>query len=152
MSELRISADKHELDVGLVHAFLSTQSTWAKGIPRETVERSIEHSICFGGYVGAEQVAFARVITDQATFAYLVDVFVLPEHRGSGYAKALMAEVMAWPSLQGLRRFMLATWNAHALYAPLGFAAPGRPETLMERYHPDVYTDAARLAAQNGTS
>ncbi|MBB3227176.1 GNAT superfamily N-acetyltransferase [Luteibacter sp. Sphag1AF] len=144
--------EKHELDIGLVHAFLSTQTAWAKGISRDIVERSIEHSLCFGGYLGDQQVAFARVTTDRATFAYLADVFVLPEHRGKGYSKRLMEAVMACPDLQGLRRFMLATSDAHTLYQLFGFNRPTRPETLMERYHPDVYTDAAGLAAINGTS
>jgi len=92
--------------------------------------------------VGEAQVAFARVVSDYATFAYLGDVFVLPGHRGKGYGKALVAAVLAHPRLQGLRRFMLATRDAHALYARFGFAAPARPESLMERYQPDVYASA----------
>lgn len=139
MEQLRISTDKAELDVALVHRFLSEDSTWARGISRELVERSIEYSLCFGGFVGAAQVAFARVISDYATFANLVDVFVLPSCRGKGYSKALVAAVVTHPQLQGLRRFTLATWDAHGLYAAFGFTAPQRPETLMERYVPDVY-------------
>ena len=103
------------------------------------MRRSIAHSLCFGGYVEAGQVAFARVISDYATFANLVDVFVLPAHRGRGYSKRLVEAVMAHPDLQGLRRFTLATGDAHGLYGRFGFAAPSRPETLMEKYVPDIY-------------
>ena len=136
---LKISTNKLDLNIPLVHHFLSTQSTWAKNIPLATVERAIENSLCFGGFVGGEQVAFARVISDFATFANLVDVFVLPAHRGNGYSKQLMQAVMAHPQLQGLRRFTLATGDAHGLYAQFGFVAPSRPQSLMERYVPDVY-------------
>jgi len=142
MAELRISTDPAELDLPLIHRFLSRQSTWALEIPRATVERAIANSLCFGGYLDGAQVAFARVISDYATFANLVDVFVLPEHRGQGYSKQLMQAVMAHPDLQGLRRFSLATGDAHGLYAQFGFAAPSRPHTLMERYVPDLYTAA----------
>ncbi|MEI2455122.1 GNAT family N-acetyltransferase [Lysobacter firmicutimachus] len=136
---LRISTDPADIDVGFVHEFLSTRSGWAQGIPRDTVERSIAHSLCFAGRIGAEQVAFARVISDYATFANLVDVFVLPQYRACGYGKALMQAVLAHPQLQGLRRFTLATADAHGLYARFGFAAPRYPHTLMERYAPDIY-------------
>lgn len=140
MSEpLRISTDRGELDLDLVHGFLATQAYWSPGIPRATVERAVAGSLCFGGYLGREQVAFARAITDGATFAYLADVFVLPAHRGRGYAKALIAAVLAHPDLQGLRRISLATWDAHDLYAKFGFAAPARPDRLMEKLNSDVY-------------
>lgn len=145
MTELRITTDRAELDVALIHRFLSQESAWAKGIPLATVQRSLEASLCFGGFLGREQVAFARVISDYATFANLVDVFVLPEHRGKGYSKALVREVMAHPKLQGLRRFTLATSDAHGLYRQFGFTAPLKPESYMERYFPDVY--ASRGAA-----
>lgn len=145
MAELRITTDPAALDVELVHRFLSQQSTWAKGIPLELLRRAIEGSLCFGGFLGQGQVAFARVISDYATFANLVDVFVLPEHRGKGYSKALVREVMAHPKLQGLRRFTLATSDAHGLYRQFGFTAPLKPESYMERYFPDVY--ASRGAA-----
>jgi GNAT superfamily N-acetyltransferase len=137
--DFRIATDKAELDTGFIHRFLSEHTYWARGIPREVVERSIANSLCFGGFLGARQVAFARVIFDYATFANLVDVFVLPELRGRGYSKALMEAVLAHPQLQGLRRFMLATSDAHGLYARFGFTAPANPQTLMERYVPDVY-------------
>jgi GNAT superfamily N-acetyltransferase len=139
MSELRISTDKADLDLGLVHGFLSSQTYWARGIPQETVARAMENSLCFGGFVDGAQVAFARVVSDFATFAYLADVFVLPAHRGLGYSKQLMDAVMAHPQLQGLRRFMLATSDAHTLYARYGFTAPARPQVLMEVWKPDIY-------------
>ena len=139
MAQFRITTDKSELDIPLVHRFLSEESAWARGIPLDTMVRAIEHSMCFAGKIGDDQVAFARVVTDEATFANLVDVFVLPEHRGQGYAKELMLAVMSHPRLQGLRRFSLATRDAHGLYAQFGFTAPTRPQTLMERYFPDIY-------------
>ncbi|MBU6248981.1 MAG: GNAT family N-acetyltransferase [Xanthomonadaceae bacterium] len=137
---LRIDTSREALDRDMIHAFLAEQAYWSRGIPRETVERAIEGSLCFGGYVDGRQVAFARVVTDGATFGYLADVFVLPEYRGHGHAKALMAAVMAHPQLQGLRRFSLATLDAHALYAGFGFTAPSRPQNLMEKLDPDIYT------------
>jgi GNAT superfamily N-acetyltransferase len=139
MHPLRITTDPRELDLDVIHRFLSQHSGWARGIPREVVERSIARSLCFAGFIGADQIAFARVVTDGATFANLVDVFVLPEHRGRGYSKQLMEAVLAHPDLQGLRRFTLATSNAHGLYAQFGFTAPLRPQTLMERYFPGLY-------------
>jgi GNAT superfamily N-acetyltransferase len=139
MHAFRISTDPRELDLDVIHRFLSQQTSWAKGIPRDVVERSIARSLCFAGFIGADQIAFARVVTDGATFANLVDVFVLPEHRGCGYSKRLMEAVLAHPDLQGLRRFTLATSNAHGLYAQFGFTAPLRPQTLMERYFPGLY-------------
>ena len=140
MNDLYISTDRSELDIPLIHQFLSVQSTWAKGIALALVEQSIAHSLCFGGFLAGKQVAFARVISDYTTFANLVDVFVLPEHRGKGYSKALMAAIMAHPHVQGLRRFTLATGDAHGLYAQYGFTAPLYPATLMERYVPNMYT------------
>ena len=139
----RVSTAKAELDLALIHRFLSEQSTWAKGIPLETVQRAVAHSLCFGGYLGSAQVAFARVISDRATFANLVDVFVLDAHRGRGYSKAILRAVLAHPSLQGLRRFTLATGDAHGLYAQFGFIAPAQPESIMERYVPGVYSQGS---------
>ena len=137
---LRIDTSREALDRDMIHAFLAEQAYWSRGIPRDTVERAIEGSLCFGGYLDGRQVAFARVVTDGATFGYLADVFVLPQYRGHGYAKALMAAVMAHPQLQGLRRFSLATSDAHTLYAGFGFTAPSRPQNLMEKLDPDIYT------------
>lgn len=138
-SRLEISDDKGRLDVPLIHRFLSEEAYWSLGIPLATVQRAINHSLCFGGYVDGQQVAFARVITDRATFGYLSDVFVLPAHRGRGHSKALMAAILAHPALQGLRRLMLATSDAQGLYAGFGFQAPAYPDSLMERYQPDIY-------------
>ena len=139
MSDLYISTDRSELDIPLIHQFLSVQSSWAKGISQALVAQSIAHSLCFGGFLNGKQIAFARVISDYTTFANLVDVFVLPEYRGQGYSKALMDAIMAHPHLQGLRRFTLATGDAHGLYAQYGFTAPLYPKTLMERYVPNMY-------------
>jgi GNAT superfamily N-acetyltransferase len=140
MTDFRITTENEELDVALIHQFLSEQTAWAKGIPFDLVQRSIDHSLCFGGFCGNAQVAFARVISDYATFANLVDVFVLPEHRGKGYSTVLMAAVFAHPQLQGLRRFSLATGDAHGLYAKFGFTKPLHPDSLMERYFPGMYS------------
>lgn len=141
---LRISTCREELDVEMIHRFLSQDAYWSRGIPRETVERAIAGSLCFGGHLdGVGQVAFARAATDGATFAYLADVFVLPAWQGRGLGRQLMDAVMAHPQLQGLRRFLLATRDAHALYAGYGFAAPASPQTLMEVLRPDIYQAAA---------
>jgi len=137
-----ITTDKSRLDIPLIHRFLAEQSTWAQGIPLATVRKAIEHSLCFGGFVDGRQIAFARVISDYSTFANLVDVFVLPEHRGRGHSKALMQAVLAHPELQGLRRFTLSTSTAHGLYAQFGFTPPLKPQTQMERFAPDVYRAA----------
>jgi GNAT superfamily N-acetyltransferase len=139
MSSLQISTDRTELDVPLIYRFLSEQSTWAVGISRAVVDRAIENSLCFGGYIDGRQVAFARVVTDFATFGNLVDMFVIPEYRGHGYGTEMLKAVMNHPSLKGLRRFTLATADGHALYEKFGFTAPQRPETLMERYFPNIY-------------
>jgi GNAT superfamily N-acetyltransferase len=138
-SSFEVSTDLSRLDVPMIYRFLSEQSSWAVGISRTLVERSIENSLCFGGFVDGRQIAFARVITDYATFANLVDVFVVPEYRGQGYGKQLVGAVLAHPSLQKLRRFTLATSDAQGLYERFGFEAPKHPATLMERYFPNIY-------------
>lgn len=148
MEILRVTTDKSELDVSLIHAFLSSDSSWARGIPLAVVERSIANSLCFGGFIGSSQVAFARVVTDFATFANLVDVFVLREHRGNGYGVAMVQAVMDHPQLQRLRRFTLATGDAHDLYRRFGFTNPLKPESLMERYLPGIYAGAADCSSQ----
>jgi GNAT superfamily N-acetyltransferase len=140
--ELTISNDKADLDIELVYTFLSQETPWAKGMPRETFERAIAGSMCFGGYIDGRQIAFARLITDEATFAYLCDVFVLPDHRGQGHASALMKHVFASPSLQGLRRIVLVTTDAHRVYEPHGFTGLATPERYMELHNPDVYKTA----------
>jgi GNAT superfamily N-acetyltransferase len=136
-----ISTDQTRLDAGLIHRYLSGDSYWARGVPLEVVERAIRHSLCFGLYQHDRQVGFARVVTDSATFAYLADVFIVPGHRGIGLGKRLIAAVMGHPDLQGLRRFMLATRDAHGLYQPFGFTAPRNPQVLMERHDPDIYRE-----------
>jgi len=136
-----LSTDKTRINLETVHAFLSG-SYWAAGIPKELVAKSIKHSLTFSAYTGADQVAFARVITDQATFAYLADVFVLPEHRDAGLGKALMQFIMTDPNLQGLRRFLLATKDAHGLYAQFGFTPLSHPDALMEINRQDTYRAA----------
>ncbi|MES2073657.1 MAG: GNAT family N-acetyltransferase, partial [Pseudomonadota bacterium] len=136
---MKITTDQTDLDIPLIHQFLSEQSAWAIGIPLELVQRAIKHSLCFGGYLDGRQIAFARVVSDYTTFAYLVDVFVVTEQRGKGYSKELMQAVMAHPDLQGLRRFMLASTDARGLYAQFGFTAPAKPEILMEINRPNMY-------------
>lgn len=138
-----MSTDPAKLDAGKVRAFLAT-SHWAEGIPLETVGKALQNSLCFGLYRQGEQVGLARVVTDYATFAYLCDVYVLKEHRGKGLGQWLVECVMTHPELQNLRRFTLATKDAHGVYARFGFAPPGAPERMMERHDPDVYK---RLAA-----
>ncbi len=129
-----ISTDKRRLDRDLVFDFLHHRSYWCPGVPRDVVERSIEHSLCFGVYAeDGAQLGFARVITDCATFAYLADVFVVESARGQGLSKRLMAEILAHPELVGLRRFMLATRDAHELYRLFGFEALPDPTLFMAR-------------------
>ena len=130
-SPIAVTTDRSLLDLDMIHGFLS-RSYWARGIPRELVARSIEHSLCFGAFVDGAQVGFARVITDHATFAYVSDVFVLESHRGRGVGKNLMAAIRSHPELQGLRRWTLFTRDAHALYRQYGFAAARHPERLLE--------------------
>lgn len=125
------SDDKSKIDIAAVHHFLSVQSYWAQGIPFETVARSIENSICFGIYKDAEQIGFARWITDTATFAYLADVYVKEEFRGQGLSKKLMTLMLFHQDLQGLRRYMLATKDAHSLYSQFGFKALEEPANVM---------------------
>jgi GNAT superfamily N-acetyltransferase len=137
--EFLISTDRARLDLDMIHGFL-TNCYWAKGIPRETVERSIEHALCFGIYDDrGAQVGFARVISDFATIAYIGDVFVLDMHRGRGLGKWLMECVMQHPALQGLRRWILTTRDAHGLYSQVGFTPVKFPERYMELHDPQVY-------------
>jgi GNAT superfamily N-acetyltransferase len=135
-----ISTDPARVDLDLVTRFLAT-SYWAPGISRPVVERAVRGSLSFGIYEDTRQVGFARVITDAATFAYLADVFVLESHRGRGLAKWLMKTILAHPDLQGLRRFALATRDAHGLYAQFGFTPLGHPDRHMEIARPHVYLE-----------
>ena len=130
--EFEISTDPQRVDLPAVHAFLSTEAYWSPDVSLDVVHRAIEASIVFGVYRGAEQVGLARVVTDRATFAWLCDVFILEQYRGNGLGKWLMECVVAHPELQGLRRFMLATRDAHGLYAQYGFT-PVEPSKFMER-------------------
>jgi GNAT superfamily N-acetyltransferase len=139
IGSLRISSDKKELDIDVIHAFLRDHAAWSKGIPRETVERAIEGSLCFGAYLGSCQIGFARVVTDMATFGYLCDVFILPEYRSRGYAAALMDHIFGADLLKGLRRIVLVTTGAHGVYRQHGFEALAHPERYMELHRPDVY-------------
>jgi len=137
--EFVISTDPARLDIHMIHGFL-TNSYWAKGIPREVVARSIKHALCFGIYDGnSAQVGFARVISDFATIAYVGDVFVLDSHRGGGLGGWLMESITQHPALQGLRRWILTTRDAHGLYSQVGFAPVKYPERYMERHDPFVY-------------
>lgn len=133
-----ISTDQQRLDLVFIHHELS-HSYWAEGIPFELVQQYIPHSLCFGIYHGTQQVGFARVITDYTTFGYLADVFVTETFRGQGLSKWLMDVIMAHPGLQGLRRFMLATRDAHELYKKHGFVPLANPDRIMEIVRPDMY-------------
>jgi len=136
--EYVVSTDPVRIDIESVHRFLSDEAYWSPGVPLDVVRRAIAGSIVFGLYRGSEQVGLARVVTDRATFAWLCDVYVLKEHRGHGLGKWLMECVMAHPDLQGLRRWLLATRDAHGLYAQFGYE-PVDPERFMEIRDPDVY-------------
>jgi GNAT superfamily N-acetyltransferase len=144
-----IATDPSRLDLDAIHAYLSEEAYWSPGVAREVVERSIEHSLNFGLYRGAEQAGFARVATDYATFAWLADVFVLPEHRGAGLGKWLVQTALSHPELRGLRRWMLATGDAHELYAQFGFRpAAGDPRFMVYEASPNrrSRTDGQRSA------
>lgn len=136
--DLIVSTDPEKIDLDVVHGFL-TSCYWARGIPREVVMRSIEHSLCFGAYAGQAQVGFARVVTDYATFAWIGDVFVVEPYRGRRVSTALMDAIFGHPGLQGLRRWMLATRDAQGLYARYGFKPLAAPERFMEVHNPAIY-------------
>ena len=136
-----ISTDPRRVKLESVYGFL-TSSYWAKDIPRATVQRSVENSLCFGIYRGDDQVGFARVISDFATYAYLADVYVLEPYRGRGLSKWLMECIVSHPALQGLRRWTLATRDAHGLYGKFGFTPLAAPARWMERHNPAVYNPA----------
>ncbi|MVN22195.1 GNAT family N-acetyltransferase [Mucilaginibacter sp. HMF7410] len=133
-----ISTDKTLLDINVIHYFLDKQSYWGKGISRQTVETSIQNSLCFGVYQQQKQVGFARLITDFATFAYLCDVFILPDYRKSGLSKWLMQTIRNQPDLQNLRRWALATADAHGLYEQFGFKKLKSHDRWMEIFNPGL--------------
>jgi N-acetylglutamate synthase-like GNAT family acetyltransferase len=135
----RISTNNDELDLNVIHQFVST-SYWAQGIPKSTLEKAVLNSFCFGVFESSgSQVGFARLITDKATFAYLADVFILESHRGIGLSKWLVKTIVEHPDLQGLRRMVLATRDAHGLYSQYGFKPIENPEILMQIWHPNIY-------------
>ena len=137
--EFTISTDKAKISLEYLHQYLCFQSYWAKGIPFDTVKKSIAGSLCFGIYKEHQMVGFARMITDGATFAYLADVFVDENYRGLGLSKWLMEAILAHPDLQGLRRLMLATRDAHGLYRQFNFTDLTHPENFMQIHNPDPY-------------
>jgi len=141
--EFTVSTDRELLDLDVIYRFL-TECYWARGIPRDVVDRSIENSLCFGVYAEGKQVGFARVISDYATYAYIGDVFVLDSFRGSGLGKWLMECIMQHPRLRGLRRWSLVTRDAHGLYAQFGFEPLKKPQNHMELHCPDVYQQAGQ--------
>ena len=136
--EYLLSTDKSKIDVEVVHHFLS-HSYWAENIPLEVVQKSIDNSLCFAIYHRDKLIGFARTISDFATFAYLADVFILPGERGKGLSKWLMEIIMDHPQLQGLRRIVLATRDAHGLYTQFGFTPFDRPDRWMQRHNAEVY-------------
>jgi GNAT superfamily N-acetyltransferase len=138
VGEYIISTDKNKLDLDVIHGYL-VACYWAKGIPRDVIERSIKHSLCFGIYLGKEQVGFSRVITDYATFMYLADVFVLGPHRGKGLSVAMMDMIVNHPALQGIRTWTLLTKDAHGLYEKFDFQNHVDPKRFMIRKVPYPY-------------
>ncbi len=142
MKQYRVSCASEDISISVVHQFL-TDSYWAKNIPVETLQKAIDNSLCFSVIAESseqkELVGFARMITDKATFAYLADVFVLDSHRGNGLSKLLMKSILQHPDLQGLRRMVLATKDAHGLYQQFGFKKLASPDTFMELWDPNVY-------------
>jgi GNAT superfamily N-acetyltransferase len=133
-----VSTDKAKLNIEAIHGFLRT-TYWSPDIPRDFVERAIEHSLCFGLFHEADQIGFARIVSDRSSFAYLADVFVLAAWRGRGLSKFLMECVRSHPELQNLRRWLLATADAHGLYEQFGFKPIAKPDRLMEVVEPNVY-------------
>jgi N-acetylglutamate synthase-like GNAT family acetyltransferase len=138
-NDLLISTDKVKLDLSVIHNFLTNESGWAKGIPFETVKKSVENSLNFGLYKDDKQIGYARVISDFTTIAYLGDIFILGEYRGLGLSKWLMDEVMNHPDLQGLRRWILLTSTADWLYRKYGFTNLNKPEIYMEKFDSNIY-------------
>lgn len=137
--DFTVSTDKSRLQIEVIHGFLSGESYWARERTLDQTRTAIEHSVCFGLYKGDRQIGFARVVTDLSTFAYLGDVFVLPEHQGRGLGKFLMEAVLGHPDLQGFRRWILATRDAHGLYGQYGFSGLKHPERWMELAAPNAY-------------
>jgi GNAT superfamily N-acetyltransferase len=137
--EYLISDDSSRLDVSFIHNFLANESYWAKNIPIAIVEKSIANSLCFGLYHKQQQIGFARLVTDKATFAYLADVFIVPQYRGRGLSRWLIETIHAHSELQTLRRWMLGTRDAHGLYKKFGWTSLAEPERFMQKHNPNVY-------------
>jgi GNAT superfamily N-acetyltransferase len=145
-----IDTAKDRLDIGLIHDFLSRCSHWACGMPRVLLERAIANSLCFGLYRGGEQIGFARVVSDEATYAYLSDVFVVAEHRNSGLGQFLVEAVLTHEPLQGLRLWQLVTRDAASLYRRCGFTDPVAGRTYLHRFDPGAYAAFAEREAASG--
>jgi N-acetylglutamate synthase-like GNAT family acetyltransferase len=146
MSDIELTFDASRFDVKAIHAFLS-ETYWSPGVPITIVEKAIVGSLCIGALSEGTQIGFARLVTDRATFAYLADVFVLPEYRGKGVSKQMLERLFAHPDVQGLRRMMLATRDAHDLYKKFGFAPLAAPARFMELHNPNAYTAKPPSAA-----
>jgi GNAT superfamily N-acetyltransferase len=140
MTDFVFTFDPSEFDTDAIHAFLAG-TYWSPGIARAVVERAIAGSLCIGVLDGGRQIGFARLVTDRATFAYLADVYVIPEYRGLGVSHAMLTRLFAHPDLQGLRRIMLVTRDAHGLYEKFGFTPLKKPQNVMELHRPNVYAD-----------
>lgn len=138
-NDFTISTDKSKLDIGSIHTFLSTKAYWCLNIPRERVDTAIRNSLCFGVYHHTKQVGFARIISDYSTIAYLGDVYILEQYRGKGLSKWLMETIMSHPNLQGLRRWILLTGDAHELYRQFGWKDIADPSKWMELHNKNVY-------------
>jgi len=138
-NNIEITTNRSRINLDYVHHYLSEKLYWAKGIPKEVVEKSIQNSICFSVFLNEKQIGFARVITDHATFAYLGDVFIDEDFRGLGFSKKIMQFILDYTDLQGLRRWMLMTWDAQSLYEQFGFSVSPKPEQVMEISVKDVY-------------
>lgn len=138
--EYHITSDKALLDLNAIHDYLSKESYWAQNIPFDTVQKAVAGALCFGVFHDNKQIGFARVITDGAVFGYLADVYILEPYRGKGLSKFLMRTILAHPDLQGLRRMLLVTSDAHGLYRQFGFTDVPNPEKFMQRHNPDPYT------------
>lgn len=136
-----ISTDKSRLDIAMIHAYLSKESYWAKNIPLHLVQKSIEGAVCFAVYHHTRQVGFARMVSDCATFGYLADVFIIEEYRGKGLSKWLMEEIIHYPAFQPVRRWMLATKDAHGLYKQFGFTELDKPERILQKLKVNPYPE-----------
>lgn len=148
LDSFTISTDPARLDFEVIHGYLH-RAYWSPGVPREVVEKAARHSLCFGVYEGEKQIGYARVISDYAVFAYLADVFILEAYRGLGLGKWLVSCVLAHPDLQNLRKWMLATRDAHGLYAQYGFRPLPTPAMIMEKRNPDPYLPGGTTAEKS---